>query len=374
MNVTEVCGWCADTKKCSSGSVVGPSLGTCNQWEWEKCTEAEPEYTAVRILLFVLVILAVMACFGILYGVYRNRKVEGGPTDPESIPQESRTKLEIGEEISYNELEFEKGPDGLPVTIGRGGAANVLKGKWRGTEVAIKVMFDSVSVEEFQREVNSLRQLRHPNILQFFGACTQSTKQYIITPYVSLGSLDNILHDTGITIHGKLIQKMLVDVVKGMMYLHSYLPGIKKPIIHRDLKPSNLLVISLWEKAEVNLVIADFGLSKESNLKGSKSIHSMGVGTIIYMAPEVISGKKYSRKVDVYSWAVIMWEMITRQQPFKEAETHFAVERAVLNGERPPMPPHLPKTVSEIITTCWATKPDKRPEFSEIFEILNDPM
>jgi serine/threonine protein kinase len=58
-------------------------------------------------------------------------------------------------------------------------------------------------------------QLRHPNILQFHGACTQSRKQYIVTPYVSLGSLDSILHDTGLTIHGRLIHKMLIDVVKG---------------------------------------------------------------------------------------------------------------------------------------------------------------
>src|SRR5690348_11566498 len=110
------------------------------------------------------------------------------------------------------------------------------------------------------------------------------------------------------------------------------------------------------------------------------------------MAPEVISGKKYSKKVDIYSWSVILWEMITRQQPFKgiyslslslspssyffyfhyytEAQTHFAVERAVLNGERPPIPPGLPRTIEEIITTCWTTKPEKRPEFNELFDIL----
>jgi len=83
----------------------------------------------------------------------------------------------------------------MPIIIGRGGAATVAKGKWRNIDVAIKIMFEYSSSEEFKREIAAYTALKHPNVLQFLGACTQQTKQYLITPYLKLGSLDGIIHD-----------------------------------------------------------------------------------------------------------------------------------------------------------------------------------
>jgi len=153
------------------------------------------------------------------------------------------------------------------------------------------------------------------------------------------------------------------------MYLHTSDPQIgKKTLLHRDLKPSNLLVSSLWERAEVNILISDFGLSRHVTAK--EKSYSMGVGTCIYMAPEIISSSKYSKKVDVYSFGVILWEMIVRLEPFEEIETPFMVEKAVVGGKRPKIPSNIPSRIKEVITTCWSQDASLRPEFANLWDIF----
>jgi serine/threonine protein kinase len=121
---------------------------------------------------------------------------------------------------------------------------------------------------------------------------------------------------------------MLRSAALGINYLHSLDPTI----IHRDIKPSNLLVDETW-----NVKVADFGFAriKEENATMTRC------GTPAWTAPEIIRGEKYSEKADLYSFGVVMWEMLTRKQPYA-GRNFMGVSLDVLEGKRPQIPQDCP--------------------------------
>jgi len=172
------------------------------------------------------------------------------------------------------------------------------------------------------------------------------------------GSLNVVLkYDPVVTNNLKLKVKMATDAARGMIFLHLHNP----PIIHRDLKSLNLLVDQSY-----TVKVADFGISDMLENEATMTAKS---GTINWMPPEVFQGFTYTTKSDVFSYGMVMWEILTNEQPYSKLN-QFQILRLLDRGERPAIPPGSDTTYIKIMADCWAEKPDDRPPFTEILDRL----
>ena len=137
-----------------------------------------------------------------------------------------------------------------------------------------------------------------------------------------------------------------------MVYLHSRDP----PVLHRDLKSGNLLI-----DADGHLKISDFGLARPRN----RTMVDTQVGTWGWMSPEVLNSEPYDEKADVYAFGVVLWELITGQEPFAGLNP-LQVMKQVDAGERPPFPPGVPSPYRWLVEDCWQKNPAFRPAFDKI--------
>lgn len=263
-------------------------------------------------------------------------------------------------EIDKNEVKFEE-------KIGSGCFGNVYRGVCRGKQVAIKKLLtqdlDDNTLDEFRKEVEIMTHLRHPNIVLFMGACTELGHLMIVTELMPKGSLHDLLANSKIEITLLQKVKMMKDIALGMNWLHCSKP----PIIHRDLKPTNVLVDDNW-----NLKICDFGLS---TIKRSDTLVDDGAapGTPLWMSPEVLTGQEINEKSDVYSFAIVCWEIFERKEPFDNHDSYTTFVNAICNKkERPPLSNKLHPKLRYLIEECWQEKSDARPSFGQIIPILED--
>uniref|UniRef100_A0A2P2LRC4 non-specific serine/threonine protein kinase n=2 Tax=Rhizophora mucronata TaxID=61149 RepID=A0A2P2LRC4_RHIMU len=211
--------------------------------------------------------------------------------------------------------------------------------------------------KQFNREVTLLSRLRHPNIIKFVAACKNQPVYCVITEYLSEGSLRAYLHKLE---HKSLpLQKLIaiaLEIAHGMEYIHS------QGVIHRDLKPENILI-----NQNFNMKIADFGIACEEVYCDSLGDDP---GTYRWMAPEMIKKKSYGRKVDVYSFGLILWEMLTGTIPYEDMNPIQAAFAVVNKNLRPVIPGNCPPAMRDLIEQCWSLRPEKRPEFSQIVKLL----
>ena len=256
--------------------------------------------------------------------------------------------------IDFDEIELKR-------KIGAGSFGDVYQGVYRGTNVAVKIPREKISDKaqfiKFFDEIAIMRDLRHPNVLLFMGARIQSPNQCIVTEYMPRGSLYDILHDDSIVLDWMLIQTMALDAAQGMDFLHSASP----PILHRDFKSPNLLVDKKW-----NLKVADFGLTKfQKSLNTSD--HSP-MGSILWTAPEVLQDpENYTKKSDVYSYGIVLWELLTRSDPYQGMNPMYVALAVMEDGLRPSVPPNWHGDIVKLLNDCWHSDPYVRPSFSEVF-------
>lgn len=219
------------------------------------------------------------------------------------------------------------------------------------------------------REAEILHKARFSYILPILGICNEPEFLGIVTEYMPNGSLNELLHRKTEypEIAWPLRFRILHEIALGVNYLHNMNP----PLLHHDLKTQNILLDN-----EFHVKIADFGLSKwrMMSLSQSRSYKSAPEGgTIIYMPPENYEPGQKARasvKHDIYSYAVIMWEVLSRKQPFEEVTNPLQIMYSVSQGHRPDtseenLPfdiPHRGLMIS-LIQSGWAQNPDERPSF-----------
>ncbi|XP_061397313.1 mitogen-activated protein kinase kinase kinase 7-like, partial [Musca vetustissima] len=146
----------------------------------------------------------------------------------------------------------------------------------------------------------------------------------------------------------------------GVAYLHAMKP---KPLIHRDLKPLNLLLTNKGR----HLKICDFGTVADKS-----TLMTNNKGSAAWMAPEVFEGSKYTEKCDIFSWGIVLWEVLSRQKPFKDVDNTYSIMWKIHKGERPPIVPEWPLPIQNLMTSCWETRPDLRPSMQLVVEVMNE--
>ncbi|XP_016493541.1 serine/threonine-protein kinase 12 [Nicotiana tabacum] len=299
---------------------------------------------------------------------YKNHHVikllEEHGAEPPMAPMHVNNSREVPEyEIDAKELDF---TNSIELTKGTFHIAS-----WRGIQVAVKkfgedVIADEDKVTAFRDELALLQKIRHPNVIQFLGAVTQSSPMMIVTEYLPKGDLHAYLKKEGPLRPTKAI-RFAMDIARGLNYLHEIRP---EAIIHRDLEPSNIL-----RDDTGHLKVADFGVSKllkvTNRVKEDKPL-TCDDTSCRYVAPEVFKNEEYDTKVDVFSFALILQEMIEGCPPF-HAKIEIEVPKLYTAKERPPFKApgkFYAHGLRELIEECWNEKPALRPTFKQIIPRL----
>ncbi|XP_075684188.1 receptor-interacting serine/threonine-protein kinase 2 [Rhinoderma darwinii] len=248
---------------------------------------------------------------------------------------------------------------------------SALHSDWR-THVAVKFFPTERHLVDSERnkilkEAEILHKARFSYILPILGICNEEDNIGIVTEYMTSGSLNQLLHESNSfpEIVWPLRFRILYEIALGVNFLHNMSP----PLLHHDLKTPNILLDS-----EFHVKIADFGLSKWRMLSQSFSDQNPPGGTIIYMPPEMyepsIKNSRGSVKHDMYSYAIIMWEVLSRKKPYEGATNPMQIMFSVAKGNRPDTSeeslhsdiPHRDLFVS-LMQSGWANDPNDRPAF-----------
>ncbi|KAJ3586579.1 hypothetical protein NHX12_012976 [Muraenolepis orangiensis] len=230
--------------------------------------------------------------------------------------------------------------------VGSGAQGAVFLGKYHGDDVAVKKVRD---IKE--TEIKHLRKLKHPNIITFKGVCTQAPCYCILMEYCAQGQLYEVLR-SGRKITPSLLVDWAMGIAGGMNYLHLH------KIIHRDLKSPNMLITN-----DDLVKISDFGTSRELTDKSTKMSFA---GTVAWMAPEVIRNEPVSEKVDIWSFGVVLWEMLTGEIPYRDVDSSAIIWGVGNNSLQMPIPDSCPDGFKILLRQCWNVKPRNRPSFRQI--------
>jgi predicted Ser/Thr protein kinase len=268
-----------------------------------------------------------------------------------SFFESTQVKLQYSQ-ISFSELVVGN-------EIGEGSYGKVCLGKWNNAVVALKFCRKRGKEEEFMREVRLMIKLPpHPNVVQMFGISLDGPQPIIILEYCAEGSLDKILFDSNVKLDDEYKMRLVREIAAGMYHLH------KHNIVHRDLAARNILLTSGGAPK-----ISDFGMSRilEKTEEG-KSLSN--IGPIRWMAPESISQQTYSKKSDVWTFGIVVWEIVCQREPHTNVNP---VEVGILIRDRyltPTIPNNCPQKLRQVMELCWQKQPDQRPGFETICAML----
>uniref|UniRef100_A0A670Y3I9 Mitogen-activated protein kinase kinase kinase n=1 Tax=Pseudonaja textilis TaxID=8673 RepID=A0A670Y3I9_PSETE len=268
-------------------------------------------------------------------------------------------------EIDFSELILEE-------IIGIGGFGKVYRAVWFGEEVAVKAArYDpdediSETIENVHQEAKLFAMLKHPNIIALKGVCLKEPNLCLIMEFARGGSLNRVL--SGKRIPPDILVNWAVQLAEGMNYLHE---EAIVPIIHRDLKSSNILILEKVENGDLsnkNLKITDFGLAREWH----KTTKMSAAGTYAWMAPEVIRSSMFSKGSDVWSYGVLLWELLTGEVPFRGIDGLAVAYGVAMNKLSLPIPSTCPEPFARLMEDCWNTDPHSRPSFANILNKLTN--
>lgn len=268
----------------------------------------------------------------------------------------------------------------LQDSVGQGVTVHVYRAILDGQyQVAVKQINDmdkSTSSEKdlraFEREVAVLMRTDHENLVRFLGISSVQRPFRIITEYCAGGCVFSLLHNQELVLTWPQKLQICIDVAKAMHYLHQFNPQV----IHRDLKSLNLLLVNpVKTSADIPCTkVSDFGLARVKWQAPDSSWGQMtrAAGTCHWMAPEVFVSNSYDEKVDLYSYAMILFEVLCQEIPFED-QNPAEIGHLAVKGCRPDLasvPEECPEILVKLMQTCWAGTPAKRPPFSEILPML----
>jgi len=257
-----------------------------------------------------------------------------------------------GLDIDYTELSFD-------AEIGKGAYGVVYKGRWREGVVAIKKLLlpsamNEREMEDFRREAALMKNLRpHVNVVQFLGITSSPHPLCIVTEFMEHGSLYSFIHSEN-KVDTNLLVNLIKGIAAGMLHLH------KEGIVHRDLACRNVLLGSGFQ-----VKISDFGLSRVSDTGDTKKSNQTksDTGPLKWMAPESIRYKEYSQASDIWSFGVVIWEIVSRSDPYPDLDPVQTALEVTTGGRRLEPPAHTPPILKQLMQNCFQTEPTKRPDF-----------
>mmetsp|Transcript_25959 Transcript_25959/g.37209 ORF Transcript_25959/g.37209 Transcript_25959/m.37209 type:complete len:363 (+) Transcript_25959:703-1791(+) len=267
-----------------------------------------------------------------------------------------------------------------------GSNSDIFLATYNSNQVIVKMLKkrlckSRVALQELHLEHGMLARLSHPNVVKILGA-GDTPQKFIVLEYLGGGTLQQLLSDRkspSILNFSPIFKKKYVipldrclimarDIATALKYLHEdCCEGAT--IIHRDLKPENIGFTS-----DMQLKLFDFGLmtcvKKRSH---ANEVYEMtgNTGSLRYMAPEVALKRAYNEKVDVHSFGMILWEMLTGKLPYKGVSKAEFMSTVVGSGYRPKVSKDLPVAVASLLKACWEVDAMKRPSSAEIIAVLS---
>jgi serine/threonine protein kinase len=329
------------------------------------------------IVDIILIIFIVKHCRSSSRGSYAVASTPNGS----SVAQDSAAAaaLNTAENWSVDLSEIETGS-----FAGQGSLGVVYRAKWRGLQVAVKAISGVVKPEVLQQEFSALVKVRHPNLVLFMGAATNTRTSsappptspgaaagsaggaaalpgpctLLVSEWMQNSSLLQCLKDPSMKLSYRRRLQIGLDTAKAMNYLHCSNPAI----LHKSLSSLSVLL-----DKDLVAKVSDYGL--EHFRKAARTRGAL-IEQPYWLAPEVIKRSRYTRASDTYAFGVVLWEVMAR----RPASSGFGVKdpsqvmllKAISDGERPPLLPHFPPALSALISACWAQDAMRRPSFEVV--------
>ncbi|XP_036992638.2 mitogen-activated protein kinase kinase kinase 21 [Artibeus jamaicensis] len=273
----------------------------------------------------------------------------------------------------------------LKELIGAGGFGQVYRATWQGQEVAVKAarrdpeQDAAAAAESVLREARLFAMLRHPNIIELRGVCLRQPHLCLVLEFARGGALNRALAAANAApdprvpdprrarrIPPHVLVNWAVQIARGMLYLHE---EAVVSILHRDLKSSNILLLEKIEHdnfCRKTLKITDFGLAREWH----RTTKMSAAGTYAWMAPEVIKSSLFSKGSDIWSYGVLLWELLTGEVPYRGIDGLAVAYGVAVNKLTLPIPSTCPEPFAKLMKECWQQDPHIRPSFALILEQL----
>ena len=268
-----------------------------------------------------------------------------------------------------------------------GSHANIFTATYNERTVVIKIIKtemkdDPITLHEFDAEHGMLARVKHPNIISLYGSGFDGDRKFLVLEYLGGGSMRHMFENTAKKRRNSIVSKFTEkntfsfaetlsrarQLASALNYLHRECNS-EACIIHRDLKPDNIAFAD-----DGRLVLFDLGLCTIVR-RGSSAdtVYEMtgGTGSLRYMAPEVALEQPYNEKADLYSFAIILWQMAADQLPYEGASRASYLRYACKYGDRPDLNPLWPHEFKTLLTTCWHQEFRCRPSFVHVLEVLD---
>ncbi|KAL8258272.1 hypothetical protein R6Q59_030313 [Mikania micrantha] len=258
---------------------------------------------AAAIVLFLLALIGV---FFYLKKMKRSYRVDTAPSPPRSGNERLVIFKQLGVPLTFDNVVQGTGNFTARNCIGSGGFGSTYRAEISpGTTVAVKRLTVEMcqGVPQFNAEIRSLRQIKHPNLITLIGYYASPSEMFLVYNYLPGGSLEDFIRSKRNQVTGvQAVSKIALDIAVALAFLHD---DCRPCVLHRDVKPSNILLDN-----DLNAYLSDFGLSRL--LEGFESHVTTGVaGTFGYVAPEYALTCRASPKSDVYSYGVMLLELIS---------------------------------------------------------------